>query len=48
MRGPRRTGRRTSTTRDQGLYVWTVGSLVLATTVLSLFDTYLLLTLMAE
>jgi hypothetical protein len=46
--GPRRTGRRTSTTRDQGLYVWIVGSVVLATTVLSLFDTYLLLTLMAE
>jgi hypothetical protein len=45
---PRQTARRTSTTRDQGLYVWIVGSVVLATTVLSLFDTYLLLPLMAE
>lgn len=48
MSSPRRTGRRPSTTRDQGLYGWIVGSLVLATTVLSLLDTYLLLTLMAE
>lgn len=34
--------------KAQGLYVWIVGSLVLATTALSLFDTYLLLSLMTE
>jgi hypothetical protein len=39
---------RSSGTRAQGVYAWIVGSLVLGTTALSLFDTYLLLTLMAE
>ena len=48
MSSRRQTARRTSAPQAEGLYIWIAGCLVLATTILSLFDTYLLLTLMAE
>lgn len=34
--------------KAEGLYVWIVGSLVLGTSALSLYDTYLLLSLLSE